>query len=166
MRKWSWCFWRQSANIRLWRLRKTSKSGFAEFGECFAACETNKPPKSWSTQWSCSDTLRACSCKIAGKLKWGGTCVGPLGLDFGTRWRWGVSFRHRPLYVLGKSPCIHWTGVRIDLRVGLDSVKKKQTMSSPGVKLLFLGRPAHSVVAIVAMLPGSSERLYTRLYSH
>jgi hypothetical protein len=151
------------ANMSSGRLRKTSKSCFTEFGECFTEWETNKVPKSCSTQWRCSDTLRACSSKSTGKLKWGGRRVGPLD---GTIWRWVVSFRHGPLYVLRNSICIHWTGVRVELRTGLDSIKQKQILSSSGVELLFLGRPAHSVVAIVAMLPGSSERLYTRLYSH
>jgi hypothetical protein len=64
----------------------------------------------------------------------------------------------------GKEPL--FPGVRLDLRSGLDSVKKKQMFSSPGFEQLFLGHPAHNVLAMVAMLHGSSERLYTRLYSH
>jgi hypothetical protein len=68
-------------------------------------------------------------------------------------------FRQRPLYVLGKS-------LYPSNRAGLDTVKKKQILSSPGYELLFLGRPAHSVDAMVAMIPGASEHLYMHLYSH
>ena len=117
MTKRSWYFWSYGANMSLGRLRKTNKSCFTESGECLAEWETNKPPKSWSTQWRCFDTLRGCLCKSTGKLNWWGRRVDPIGLNFGTRWRWGVSFRHRPLYVLGKGPCgpgrpQGWSGLR------------------------------------------------------
>jgi hypothetical protein len=66
-------------------------------------------------------------------------------------------FRRRPLYVLRDS-------LYPSNRAGLDTVKKKQILSSPGYELLFLGRPAQSLDAMVAMIPVSSERLYMRLY--
>jgi hypothetical protein len=33
---------------------------------------------------------------------WGSGCIAPFILDFGTRWRWMVSFRPRPFYSQGK----------------------------------------------------------------
>jgi hypothetical protein len=35
---------------------------------------------------------------------WGSGVIAPRILDPGTRWRWVVSFTHRPLYPPGKSP--------------------------------------------------------------
>jgi len=40
----------------------------------------------------------------ARKAYWGSECIAPRILDVGTRWRWVVSFTHRPLYPKGKSP--------------------------------------------------------------
>jgi len=37
------------------------------------------------------------------KTYWGGGITPPI-LNFGTRWRWVVSFTSRPLYPLGKLP--------------------------------------------------------------
>jgi hypothetical protein len=35
---------------------------------------------------------------------WRSGCIAPCILDLGTRWRWVISFKPRPLYIQGKSP--------------------------------------------------------------
>jgi hypothetical protein len=37
------------------------------------------------------------------KTYWGSGGIAPRIVDFGTRWRWVVSFTHRPLYPQGKN---------------------------------------------------------------
>jgi hypothetical protein len=53
--------------------------------------------------------------------------VAPRILNFGTRWRWVVSFTYRPLYSRLKSPGIHWVEGWVGPRPGLDAVAKTRS---------------------------------------
>jgi hypothetical protein len=44
----------------------------------------------------------------------------------GTRWKWVVSFKLRPLCPWGKSPRTHWIGGYVGLRAGLDPVNNQR----------------------------------------
>jgi hypothetical protein len=46
-----------------------------------------------------------------------------------------VSFTTRPLYPGERAPGIHWIGVWVDPRAGLDDVEKRKFLTLPGLKL-------------------------------
>jgi hypothetical protein len=47
-------------------------------------------------------------------------------LDFGTRWRWVISFTSRPLYPWRNPPGTYWIGGCMGLRAVLDFVRKRK----------------------------------------
>jgi hypothetical protein len=65
---------------------------------------------------------------------WERRCVGPRILDFGTRWRWVVSFTPRPIYPRERTPGTHWIGVWVGPRAGLDSVVMKKFPAPNGTR--------------------------------
>jgi hypothetical protein len=68
----------------------------------------------------------------------------PRILNFGTRCRWMVRFKPRPLHPGDKSSCIvDWVGPR----AGLDAVVKKKSHHCP-LRVLNHGCPARSLVSI------------------
>jgi hypothetical protein len=63
------------------------------------------------------------------KAYWGSGGIVPCILDLGTRWRWVVSFTHRPLYPQGTTRGTHWTGGWVGPRAVLDAVVKRKIPS-------------------------------------
>jgi len=45
---------------------------------------------------------------------WGSASIPPPILNFGSRWRWVVSFTPRKLYPEKRAPITHWTGGWVD----------------------------------------------------
>jgi hypothetical protein len=75
-------------------------------------------------------------------------------LDLGTSWRLVVNFTSRPLYPRRKSPLVGgWVGHR----AGLDDVEKRKFLTSPGLELRLLCRPARRQSLYRLSYPGSPE---------
>jgi hypothetical protein len=87
----------------------------------------------------------------------GSVCIAPYFLDFGTRWRWMVSFTLRLLYPWERTLGVHWIGGWVDPRAGLDDAEKKKFFTLPGLELRPLGRPA-AIQATLSWLPGKVSR--------
>jgi hypothetical protein len=89
---------------------------------------------------------------------WGNGGIAPYILNFGTRWKWVVSFTHRPLYSRDKNPPYPW-----DRRLG-----EPQRRFGPGgneknshrclCRELKTGRPNRSLVTILTELPWLHSR--------
>jgi hypothetical protein len=75
---------------------------------------------------------------------WGSGCIDPRILNFSTSWRWVASFTPWVLYLLGKSPVVHWIGGWVGPRTGVDDVEKRKILPLPGLELWQLGRPTRS----------------------
>jgi hypothetical protein len=79
------------------------------------------------------------------KTFWGSGGIAPRILDLGTRWRWVVSFTHRPLYLQGKIP---W--YPLDRRLGGPQSRsgrggeEKNSQPPPGIEPYNPDRPARS----------------------
>jgi hypothetical protein len=67
-------------------------------------------------------------------------------LILNSSWKWVVSFTHLQLYPRKRAPGIHWMGVRVGLRVNLDTIQMRN-FSCPGRKSN-PGRPARSLFTI------------------
>jgi len=75
-------------------------------------------------------SLRFLTEKYAVRAYWGNGNIAPLILDFGTRWRWAVSFAPRPLYLQLKLLVVtHWVGEWMGPRVGMDTLVKRKIPS-------------------------------------
>jgi hypothetical protein len=79
------------------------------------------------------------------------TCGRVEGIDtsffffnFGTNWRWMVSFTPLPLYPRGRTPGTHWVGGRVSPRAGLDDTERWKFVTLPGPEFRHLHRPALS----------------------
>jgi hypothetical protein len=68
---------------------------------------------------------------------------------------WVVSFTPWPLYPLEGAPGTHWRGGWVDLRTGLDDVKKRKFLTLGGLELRPLGCPARSQSLYRLRYPGS-----------
>jgi hypothetical protein len=91
-----------------------------------------------SRYWKRNNLITSFSNKV-----WGSGCIDPLFLDLGTTWRWS-SFTPRPLYTRGESPS-HPLDKRLEKpRAGLGDVQERKFLTSPGLELRTLGRPASS----------------------
>jgi hypothetical protein len=56
-----------------------------------------------------------------------------------------------------RAPGIHWIGGWVDLRAGLDDLKKRKLFTLLGLELRPLGRPARSLSLYRLRYPGSNE---------
>jgi hypothetical protein len=61
---------------------------------------------------------------------WGRGGIDPRILDFGTRWRYVVSFTARLLYTQGVNPWYHWIGGWVGPRAGPVAVVKRKIPNS------------------------------------
>jgi hypothetical protein len=50
-------------------------------------------------------------------------------INFGTRWRWGVSFVPRPPHLRGKARGVHWTQGCTGCTVGLYVLQERKSLS-------------------------------------
>jgi hypothetical protein len=74
-------------------------------------------------------------------------------LNFGTTWRWVISFTLRPPYARGKSPRTRWIGGWVDIRARLDVVTTKKSHHCPFWELNPC-RPARSLkITILTEVP-------------
>jgi hypothetical protein len=79
------------------------------------------------------------------KVYGGSGCIDPHFLDFGSSWRWVVSFTPRALYPPGEStPGTLWIWGWVGPRAGLDDREKRKILPPPGLEPRPLGRPARS----------------------
>jgi hypothetical protein len=56
-----------------------------------------------------------------GETCWRSSCLEPLILNLGTRWKWVVNIKPRPSY-----PGTHWIGGFVSPRAGLDDLKNRR----------------------------------------
>jgi hypothetical protein len=91
------------------------------------------------------------------KTYWGSGFIAPSILDFGTRWRWVVTFKLRPLYSQGKS-----LRYPLDRRLGGPQSRsghggeKRNSQPPPEIEPQNPDRPARSLVTI----PTELSRLF------
>jgi hypothetical protein len=83
--------------------------------------------------------------------------IAPRILDIGTRWRWVVSFRPRPLYPRERAPGTHWIGGWVGPKAVLDTVMKRKIPSprresNPRIPIVQLVAQRHTDWAITALL--------------
>jgi hypothetical protein len=90
--------------------------------------------------------------------------VDPRFHEFGTSWRWVVSFRPLPLYLEERAPGTHWIGGWVGPRAGLDDVEKRKFLTLPGLELRPLCRPARSQSPYRMRYPGSHYYYYYYYY--
>jgi hypothetical protein len=70
---------------------------------------------------------------------WESGCIHPPFLDLGTRWRLGSASGPGRF-----TPGTHWIGGWVGPRAGLEDVKTIKFVTTPGLELRSLGRPARS----------------------
>jgi hypothetical protein len=88
----------------------------------------------------------------------GSGCIDTRILDFGTSWRWTVSFTPRLFYSPEKEPPVP---------IGLDYVEKRKISPLPGLELQPVGRPARSQSLYRLRYPGFyHQKMITNYYEY